>query len=382
MTEFDETTATATGTEQAGAEPQTTDPAPAEQQGAEPAQAPAGEQEHGEEHSLADMIKSKLDEMETDKGTGKGEEDDSGYLSTNISDEKAAEQKAKTDAGAGQKKPEEQAAGEKKPEGEAPAKDADQEEKELLAMAQNERSKARLQQVFKERKEGMQAKQSLGTLVQAFAEAGYDQDSVNTMLVLGRKISSNDPAQIREAIDALGRIRSNLCLQIGEEPLPFDPLTDYPDLKKQVEEYSITREQALQLAGARSIQAEQKARQEAAQRAQVEQAQMAERVNAGKAAIGNFFYSKRGEMDYAAKMRALQAHLTPERVKHFVENVPPEMWAAQVEVMYNNIGTGSVRPANAPRPISSRQASFGRAAGSSGGSLKDDIVAKMSAMGI
>ena len=361
------------GTETAGTEPQAVETAPAAQAPTEPAHTEA----QASEASMEDLIRSKLDSMEKEGGKA-AESEEPDYVSSNLDDAKDAAKAKAPEAGAEPKQGEQKPAQE--PAAQGAPKDPEQEEKELLAMAQNERSKARLQQVFKERKEGMQAKQSLSTLMKAFTDAGYDQESMQTMLILGHKMSSNDPAQIEEAIQALDRIRSNLCQQIGKEPALYDPLSEHPDLKKQVDDYSLTREQALQLAAARAMQAEQKAQQEAALQAQAQQAQMAERVNAGKVAIGNFFFSKRGELDYPAKMRALQAHLTPERVKNFVEKVPPEMWAQQIEFLYNNIGSQGRQATQ--RPISARQASLGRAAGSSSGSLQDDIVAKMNSMGI
>jgi hypothetical protein len=361
---------TATAPEQQAQEPEPTQ----SEQSAAPEQA-------SEPESLADSITQRLKEMEG-ADPAKEPEAEPDYLTNSEADqtnqatgEQASEGAEGTKAAAG-------TAGKAEPEKAQEPKSPEQEEEQILAMAQNERSKERLKQVFQERREGQQAKQSLGTLVKAFADAGYDQDSVRTILDIGRKVSSNDKGQVRQAIQMLDRIRSNLCQQIGESPELYDPISDYPDLKKRVDEMGMDRAQAMELINARRIQAEQAARQQATLQAQQEQAMKAQRVALAKQAVGAFFNSKRNEIDFAAKMKAIQAHLTPERVSQFVSTVPPEMWAAQLELMYNTIGAGSVRPASAPRPISARQASIGHPANAKGATLQDDIVAKMNAMGI
>lgn len=339
-------------------------------------QEPQNQPEPQETDSITDSIIKKMEEMEREPA--KDSDSDSDYLGENLNESDKRQDQADKPA-AEQQAQKEPAKTEPEP---AEPKTPEQEEEQILAMAQSERSKERLKQVFQERREGQQAKQSLGSLMKAFTEAGYDQDSMQTVLAIGRKVSSGDKQQMRDAIQMLDRIRSNLCQQIGEAPDLYDPLSDYPDLKKRVDEMGMDRGQAMEIVSARRIQAEQEARRRAELQAQQEQAAKVERVQKAQAAVGAFFNSKRGEIDFQAKMKAIQAHLTPERTRQFVTTVPPELWASQLELMYETIGAGATRPAAAPRPISARQTSIGHPANGQGATFQDDLVAKMKAMGI
>lgn len=347
------------------AAPETKEPAP------EPSQA---SEKKGSTESLADAITEKLTAMEKDKDDGKGEDFSEETFEKDLAAAETQQEKpAGTDVG---QKPEDK----KEPQPELP-KTPEEEEAELIKAAKTERGQERLKQIFQERREGQQAKQSLGALVKAFADSGYDEESVKTVLDIGRLITAGDKDSIKSAVSMLDKIRSNLCTQIGEDLPPYDPVAEDPDLAAKVKDFTLDRSQAMEILNYRHQQAQAKAAQEQRIRAQQAEQEKVQRVNNAKLAVQQMLYTKRGEMDFTAKMKALQAHLTPANLRTFVNSVPPEMWAQQLEIMYNNIGAQPSR-ARVARPISSRQASIGRPASAAGATLEESIENKLRQMGI
>lgn len=316
-------------------------------------------------NSLNDTIMSKLNEMDEQDGNtaDDGEDGDDGYQAA----EKPAEQKQ---AQQDQKQA---------PQDDLKPKTPEEEEAELINTAKTERGKERLQRMFAERKE---ARQGLETVVTSFRDAGFDGESINTVLAIGRLVSSGNKDDMRKGIAALDKIRANLCAELGEDVALADPLDQFPDLKQSVADLAMNRDQALELVRAR----EQKQREQQLQ-LQTQQAQQfeAERLQAVKNAqidVQQFFYSKSGEADFGRKIKAIQSHFTPERLQSFTAAVPPSQWVSQLQVMWDSLSMQG-RETNRARPISQhRNTNVGQRSLNPNMSLEDQLFEKMRTLGI
>lgn len=233
--------------------------------------------------------------------------------------------------------------------------------------------------MFAERKE---ARQGLETVVTSFRDAGFDGESINTVLAIGRLVSSGNKDDMRKGIAALDKIRANLCAELGEDVALADPLDQFPDLKQSVADLAMNRDQALELVRAR----EQKQREQQLQ-LQTQQAQQfeAERLQAVKNAqidVQQFFYSKSGEVDFGRKIKAIQSHFTPERLQSFTAAVPPSQWVSQLQVMWDSLSMQG-RETNRARPISQhRNTNVGQRSLNPNMSLEDQLFEKMRTLGI
>ena len=223
-----------------------------------------------EPKGLHDTIMSKLNEMDSqsDDTDDDGENGEDGYQAAEKPAEKPQQEQKQAQQNEAPKTPEE-------------------EEAELINTAKTERGKERLQRMFAERKE---ARQGLETVVTSFRDAGFDGESINTVLAIGRLVSSGNKDDMRKGIAALDKIRANLCAELGEDVALADPLDQFPDLKQSVADLAMNRDQALELVRAR----EQKQREQQLQ-LQTQQAQQfeAERLQAVKNAqidVQQFFY--------------------------------------------------------------------------------------------
>lgn len=316
-----------------------------------------------EPKSLNDSIMSKLNEMDAQEGATdeNGEDEQDGQEGQ---ENKAAEKSLQD---------QKQAAQDEK------TKTPEEEEAELINTAKTERGKERLQRMFAERKE---ARQGLETVVNSFRDAGFDGESINTVLAIGRLVSSGNKDDMRKGIAAIDKIRANLCAELGEEVAVADPLDQFPDLKQSVTDLAMNRDQALELVRAR----EQKQREQQLQ-LQTQQAQQfeAERLQAVKNAqidVQQFFYSKSGEVDFGRKIKAIQSHFTPERLQSFTSAVPPSQWVAQLQVMWDSLSMQG-RETNRARPISQhRNTNVGQRSLNPNMSLEDQLLEKMRTLGI
>lgn len=323
--------------------------------------------------SLSDAIMDKLDEIEQ----AAPENDDQTAPKQNEGDQSGEPEAGKTPAHEGK-------AGEKKTDGKKAedSKTPEEEEAELINTAKTDRGKERLQKIFAERREGKLAQQNLNQLVENFQSAGFDDESLNTVLAIGRLVSSGDKEQIRKGIEAIDKIRANLCSELGEDVAARDPLDDYPDIKRSVDEMGMDRKQAYEIMRARLAQQEEARRQQQQQQAALLEQQIQQKIKDAQVQVQQFFYSKKDEVDFGRKIKAIQSHLNPERLQQFTRVVPPEQWAAQIELMWNSLSVGKEQPEDRPRPISSRSVNRGSAGFDPKRPLSDSIMDFMDANGM
>lgn len=328
------------------------------------AQEPQGDTENGAEgtNNLNDTIMSKLNEMDSQNGDtdDNGEDGEDDYQAVEKPAEKPQQEQKQAQQNEAPKTPEE-------------------EEAELINTAKTERGKERLQRMFAERKE---ARQGLETVVTSFRDAGFDGDSINTVLAIGRLVSSGNKDDMRKGIAALDKIRANLCAELGEDVALADPLDQFPDLKQSVADLAMNRDQALELVRARERKQREQQLQLQTQQAQQFEAERLQAVKNAQIDVQQFFYSKSGEVDFGRKIKAIQSHFTPERLQSFTSAVPPSQWVAQLQVMWDSLSMQS-RETNRARPISQhRNTNVGQRSLNPNMSLEDQLFEKMRTLGI
>ena len=236
-----------------------------------------------------------------------------------------------------------------------------EEEAEILAMAGNERSRKRFEKLLHERKE---AREIANSFVDQIKGAGYDVNSFATVLEFGRLVSSNDVNQKRQAMAMLDQVRANLAAELGE----VDLLKGNPDLEKEVKDMNLDRKRAVEIANARR----QKAAMEQQNHFAVERAQWQQKMQSAQTQMGQVLLSKQNEPFFNQKIQAIRTWLsTGNNMQNFVNSVPPEQWATQIEVLYNSLPAqfyqGANQPATAqakprqtqPQPLRSRSMNTG-----------------------
>ena len=219
---------------------------------------------------------------------------------------------------------------EPKTEPNKPITEAD-EEREILAMAGNERSRKRFEKLLNERKEAREIAKSFVNQIEA---AGYDQNTFAQVLEFGRLISSDDVNQKRHAMKMLDQVRANLAAELGEEVPGVDLLAAHPDLVKSVNDMSIDRAHALEIAKARRIANE---RAQADQMARENQ-QLRYRVSSAEQQMQQALLSHKDEPYFAEKVNAIHEWLkTGDNMRNFVMSTPPEQWGAKVQQMIDQL---------------------------------------------
>lgn len=238
-----------------------------------------------------------------------------------------------------------------------------EEDAEILAMAGNERSRKRFEKLLNERKEAREIAQSF---VNQIESAGYDQNTFAQVLEFGRLISSNDRSQKQHAMRMLDQVRANLAAELGEEVPGVDLLAAHPDLLKSVNEMSIDRKHAIEIANARRM-ANERARAEQMAR---ENQQLRSRVSSAEVQMQQALLSRKDEPYFAEKVNAVHEWLkTGDNMRNFVMSTPPEQWGVKVQQLidqlpehfYKNASlTAQAKPRPAqPTPLRSRSMNTG-----------------------
>ena len=239
------------------------------------------------------------------------------------------------------KQPKTSESGQEKLEDDKPKTEAE-EEAEILAMAGNERSRKRFEKILHERKE---AREIANSFVDQIKGAGYDVNSFATVLEFGRLVSSNDINQKRQAMAMLDQVRANLAAELGEEVPGVDLLKGNPDLEKEVKDMNLDRKRAVEIANARR----QKAAMEQQNHFAVERAQWHQKMQTAQTQMGQVLLSKQNEPFFNQKIQAIRTWLsTGNNMQNFVNSVPPEQWATQIENIYNQLPAQFYQTNNPP----------------------------------
>lgn len=231
----------------------------------------------------------------------------------------------------------------------APEKDADI-EADLLKGVRSERGKERLQKMLNERKEARTQLESMQNYIQA---SGLDADGFANLMWIARLVSSSNPAEQKQGLQALETVRAELYKQIGLEAPGIDLLADHKDLKQKVDDMELTREDALDILRGRNVQAKQV---EEVQRQQAIEAKQKELQGFGDRAV-KAFSARSSEPAFNAKVEAMQKYFAvPGRLQQFVSTHSPETWESALLWMYDNIAVQPTPQRQSATPITQQRA--------------------------
>lgn len=222
--------------------------------------------------------------------------------------------------------------------------------------------------VFQERQH---LSEQLSGLRETVASTGMNARQLAELLDYGRLMMSGNMDNMRQALQLLDTHRAYICQQLGVESAAIDPLSAHEDLKKSVDDFTLSREHALEIARARAAAQHQQQQQAAAQQqaAQIQQQQAQQQlIQQSSANVDQYLARRAGEPGHAAKMAQLAAYFqNPQNVQHFVQTYQPQQWAATVAMMYDQMQAPA--PAPTPAPLSRRATSPAAAAGMFSGGI-------------
>lgn len=270
-----------------------------------------------------------------------------------------------------------QAAKPEAPEPDAP-KTPEQEEAELLEGVKSERGKARIKEVFAQKKALENDVREIQTMVQS---SGLNAEEFAQHLEYGRLVSSGDEGNLRVALQMVEAQREDLCRRLGIEVPGVDALSDFPDLKSAVEGMEMTREHAVQMAKYRRNEQQKQEQQRLAQQQQAESADFSRRINDFQQSAAAYFNTRGNEVDFQAKMRVVGDYFkNPDNALKFVQTFQPTQWLAQLQFMYDNIRVAPQQQ-NTPQPLRSQSMHTGSPQ-LTGSSARDVVSGAMDMLGL
>lgn len=87
--------------------------------------------------------------------------------------------------------------------------------------------------------------------------SGASTDEFMQLMEVSHNLKSGDKGKMEMALNALDQKRAEIAKQLGKEIPGVDLLADHPELMDQVNSFSLSRENALQIANSRNLQAQQ-----------------------------------------------------------------------------------------------------------------------------
>ncbi|MDQ2150068.1 hypothetical protein RBI22_15220 [Alcaligenaceae bacterium C4P045] len=248
-----------------------------------------------------------------------------------------------------------------KPTDQRPPVTGEAEEAELLAGVKSERGRARLQEVFAERR---QATESLSAVRNMVAASGMDVNSFAQTMEYGRLANSDNPQDLQQALSLLDQQRSAIAKRLGVDVPGVDPLEDFPDLAEGVQNLNINRDHALEIARLRRHEQNVQAQRQQQHQAQQDQQQYQTTVTQGQQQMAQYLQTRASEIDHPARMRVISDHFRdPAKMREFVRTYQPSQWVHALKLMYDGIQASPAARRPGPAPISTRPGAVGRPAG-------------------
>ena len=190
------------------------------------------------------------------------------------------------------------------------------------------------------------AENSLNQVRTVIQESGLDPEEFGNVIQIGRLYKSNDAAELQSALEQLDGLRANVATRLGIEAPGVDILAKHPDLAAEVEDMSISRERAIELAAARDL----KARTTQQQQSSNELDQFKRNVTAAASDMETQLAARAATPGHAEKMAFLNAKLAdPVYQKQFVSTYQPKQWAAAMLMLYDAYNPPAAGPTT-PRP--------------------------------
>ncbi|MEW5251715.1 hypothetical protein [Microbulbifer discodermiae] len=203
---------------------------------------------------------------------------------------------------------------------------------------------------------------TLEPVQQMFTDSKLAADEIAELFEYGRALKTGDLA-------AAGKI---LLRQVKEyqllsgQPLQLeDPLGDFPDLRKQVNDMGLNEAAALEMAKARRLEADQKHRQTQQRESEHRQAQQQQTVQKAVQDIDAWAaQTAASDVDWPQKEKLISA-----RIARITQSGDPSSWLPQIENLYDTISSMSVSqppPKKDPAPLTSSAGNAGGRAPANG----------------
>lgn len=146
----------------------------------------------------------------------------------------------------------------------------------------------------------------------------------------------------QDALTLLDQARSQIIIRGGLDVAAHDPLNDYPDLSKKVDDFTLSRADALEIARSRFLGAERErlsASQSNEQQQQVIWVQAAEQAAQGIATLEAQW--RQSDPDYEHKIKAITAQV--DSIRH---QYHPNQWLSVVKMLYESQAAAMPRKIN------------------------------------
>lgn len=201
---------------------------------------------------------------------------------------------------------------------------------EVLAIAKSERAA----------REAAEAKigplaQSRDAILGVLKETNTSDEDLVQLLEFNRLTKTGRPEDLNAALAIVNAQRGNLMKALGKKGDDYDPLNEpgNADLKKKVEDQSITEDVALELAASRRAAALTRAGEAKGEQARQAQEQINQAHAKGLAAVEGWCAQvARTDIDYNAK----ETILLP-KIDQIVATYPPHLWLPTIKQAYELI---------------------------------------------
>ena len=228
-------------------------------------------------------------------------------------------------------------------EDEPEAKEDDDEEPDIHDMPEGLKPKAeeRFQNLVNDNKEKTayieQANEALNNMQEAVKQSGLDAQGFGHLIDFARMTNSNDQ---QDRMDAFNLIKAEYHRQaqlLGEKVEGVDLLADFPELRGRVDDFELSEDDALKLAKADRLMAQQQeANQRSTQEAEMQKASNSEKEKA-LGQVSTFIDSmKKTDIDFEAKNSKLMG-----MVDEIRQSYQPDQWPSVIKHLYGAMGSSS-----------------------------------------
>jgi len=202
-----------------------------------------------------------------------------------------------------------------------------------------ERSTERWNNLVDRTKTAETQRDSLRTVL---SDTGAPREDLAEHLLTLRLAYRGGPDGMRQALGRLDTLRANIAKQLGVEVPGVDLLSDFPDLAGEVENATMSRENAIAVANARRIAAANTANAQRQHQETTTQADFEQRATAARTRLDELGARLQStDLDYDAKFKILKENGD---FKDIMENFQPEKWGEQFERRYKLLGRVNVKP--------------------------------------
>ncbi len=205
-----------------------------------------------------------------------------------------------------------------------------------------------------------QAETALNEIHKTVQQSNMSPEEFGYLIDYGRMAVSKDPKELEYALQTAQNEVTRISQALGKEVEGVDLLSDHPELKQRVEDYELTREDALRMVSSERelTQLRNAQNQQTQQRDQVSKQQGIQDQSLSK--VKSYMDKmKATDIDYSAKEAKLVEHAIKVR-----ENYPPEQWPTVIQDLYETMGFDASSKkqelkTSAPTPVQSTTSTIG-----------------------